>query len=137
MLGFGAAVTTADYLAADDTRWLLSAAIDAVVCDPEAPDTILMSPVTNVGSWGPEGPLPTRAGTTDDLAIATNTTDLNMTGHPAVSVPTGFDDHGVPVGMQLVSARYDDGLALGAAALLEEVAPWPLHPAGYSPFGPF
>ncbi len=58
-----------------------------------------------------------------------------MTGHPAVSVPTGFDDHGVPIGMQLVSARYDDGLAIGAAALLEEVAPWPLHPADYSPFG--
>ena len=135
MLGFGTAVTTADYLAADDTRWLLSAAIDAVVCDPDSGDTILMSPVANVGSWGPEGPLPTRAGSTDDLSIATNTTDLNMTGHPAVSVPAGFDDHGVPVGVQLVSARHDDGLALGAAALLEEVAPWPLHPPGYTPFG--
>ena len=36
------------------------------------------------------------------------------------------------VGLQ---GRYDDGLAIGAAALLEEVAPWPLHPADYSPFG--
>lgn len=135
MLDIGAAVTTADYLAADAARWTLAAAFDGVVADPDRPDTILMSPVANVGSWGPEGPLPTRAGTTDDPAIATNSTDINMSGHPAVAVPTGIDAHGVPIGMQLVSARYDDALALGAAALLEEVAPWPLHPPGYSPFG--
>ncbi|MEZ5382799.1 MAG: amidase [Microthrixaceae bacterium] len=134
MLALGSEVSLSDYLAAERTRWQLAAAVDAIVAEAARPDTILMSPVANVGSWGPEGPLPTRAGSTDDPAVATNTTDLNMTGHPAVSVPTGTDAHGVPIGMQLVSARYDDGLALGAAALLERVAPWQLHPEGYTPF---
>ena len=37
-----------------------------------------------------------------------------------------------------IAATLDDGDASRElAALLEEVAPWPLHPAGYSPFGPF
>ena len=44
--------------------------------------------------------------------------DLNFTGHPAVSVPLGYDAFGVPFGLQIVAPRFADGLALGLAQVL-------------------
>ena len=43
----------------------------------------------------------------------------NLAGVPAVSVPCGRGDDGLPVGLQLAGARGADGLVLSAAALLE------------------
>lgn len=37
---------------------------------------------------------------------------FNMTGQPALSVPCGFDGSGLPIGLQLVGARYNDALVL-------------------------
>ena len=70
----------------------------------------------------------------NDLTIAVNTTDLNFTGHPAVSVPLGHDQYGVPFGLQIVAPRFADGLALGLAAVLERVRPWPTVAPGYEPY---
>jgi Asp-tRNA(Asn)/Glu-tRNA(Gln) amidotransferase A subunit family amidase len=66
--------------------------------------------------------------------ITLNTPDNNFTGHPAVSVPMGLDNHGVPCGLQIISARCDDGVALGLAQHMEKIQPWPLVAPGYSPF---
>ncbi len=43
---------------------------------------------------------------------------------PALSVPAGFTDAGLPVGLQIVARRYCDDLALGIGAALERVRPW-------------
>ena len=48
---------------------------------------------------------------------------LNLTGQPAASVPCGQAD-GLPVGLQIVGRRFEDGLVLRAAAAWEELAPW-------------
>jgi len=48
---------------------------------------------------------------------------VNLTGHPAVSVPAGLAD-GLPVGLQLVGHRFADETVLAAAAALEAVRPW-------------
>ncbi len=37
---------------------------------------------------------------------------FNLTGQPAISVPCGFDSEGLPIGLQLVGARYNDALVL-------------------------
>ena len=78
--------------------------------------------------------MPAKAGATTDPMIAQNTGDNNFTGHPAVSVPMGLDDHGVPIGIQVTAPRFEDGLALGLAEHLENVQPWPLCAPGYSRF---
>jgi len=65
--------------------------------------------------------------------VAVNTNDFNFTGHPAVNVPIGRDEAGVPFGMQVVAPRWRDGLALGVASALEEARPWPLAADGYEP----
>ena len=50
----------------------------------------------------------------------------NLSGQPAVTVPCGFGDDGLPVGLQITARRFEDALALRAAAAWEAVAPWPL-----------
>jgi len=40
----------------------------------------------------------------------------------------------VPMGLQVVAPRFRDGLALGLAAILERVRPWPTVATGYEPY---
>jgi amidase len=37
-----------------------------------------------------------------------NTAPLDLTGHPALTVPCGLGDHGLPVGLQIVGAHLDE-----------------------------
>ncbi|HVR62301.1 MAG TPA: amidase family protein [Polyangia bacterium] len=46
---------------------------------------------------------------------AANTLFANYFGLPAVSVPCGFDRHGLPIGLQLVAKAGDDGQVLQLA----------------------
>ncbi|MDX6300357.1 MAG: aspartyl-tRNA(Asn)/glutamyl-tRNA(Gln) amidotransferase subunit [Nocardioidaceae bacterium] len=48
----------------------------------------------------------------------------NLTGCPACAVPTGFDEDGLPLGMQVMGPRFSDGRVLAVAAALERLAPW-------------
>ncbi|WP_051687098.1 amidase [Microbulbifer sp. HZ11] len=48
---------------------------------------------------------------------------FNMTGQPAISVPCGFDSAGLPIGLQLVGARFDDRSVLRAAQAYQLAAP--------------
>jgi aspartyl-tRNA(Asn)/glutamyl-tRNA(Gln) amidotransferase subunit A len=47
------------------------------------------------------------------------TMPFNMTGHPAVSIPSGFGSDGLPIGIQLVGQFRGDVELLHAAALFE------------------
>lgn len=49
---------------------------------------------------------------------------FNMTGQPAMSVPAGFTDDGLPVGLQIVGPHLGDAAVLRAAACFERVRPW-------------
>ena len=48
-----------------------------------------------------------------------NTMPFNMTGHPAISLPCGFDQEGMPLGLQLVGPLRGDRELLQVAALFE------------------
>lgn len=48
---------------------------------------------------------------------------FNMTGQPALSVPCGFDQQGLPIGLQLVGARFNDALVLQAGYAYQQAAP--------------
>jgi Asp-tRNA(Asn)/Glu-tRNA(Gln) amidotransferase A subunit family amidase len=129
-LRFGSTVTLDQYIEAQRKRHEISAKFDSLLVD----DAVIVVPTANARSWPAEGPLPTFAGTTEDPMITLNTPDSNLTGHPAITVPMGLDDHGVPCGFQIIAPRFEDGLALGLAAHIEKIQPWPLTAPGYSPF---
>ena len=40
---------------------------------------------------------------------------VNQTMQPAASIPCGFDDEGLPVGLQIVGRRFSDALVLRAS----------------------
>ena len=47
---------------------------------------------------------------------------ITVTSCPAMSIPCGFTDDGLPVGMQLVGPQNGEASLCSAAALFEEVA---------------
>jgi aspartyl-tRNA(Asn)/glutamyl-tRNA(Gln) amidotransferase subunit A len=49
---------------------------------------------------------------------------FNMTGQPAATVPAGFTEDGLPVGLQIVGRHLDDPQVLRAAAAFEAAQPW-------------
>ena len=49
---------------------------------------------------------------------------FNFSGHPSASIPAGLIDGRLPVGMQLIGARYDDSGVLTASRAFEQVRPW-------------
>ena len=49
---------------------------------------------------------------------------LNLTGQPAASVPAGFTEDGLPVGLQIIGRHLDDRAVLRAAAAFEAARPW-------------
>jgi aspartyl-tRNA(Asn)/glutamyl-tRNA(Gln) amidotransferase subunit A len=40
-------------------------------------------------------------------------------------VPAGFDDEGMPVGLQIAGRHHEDHLIWAAAAAFEQARPWP------------
>ena len=49
---------------------------------------------------------------------------FNQTGQPAASVPVGFTDDGLPIGLQIVGRRFAEKTVLRASTCFEAVRPW-------------
>ena len=53
----------------------------------------------------------------------------NLTGHPAICFPTGFNKNKLPTSITLVGKLYDEGTLLNAAKAYQQVTPWDeMHP---------
>jgi amidase len=59
------------------------------------------------------------------MPYVANTALANVTGHPAISVPGGLSEQGLPIGIQLIARRGAEGLLLALAAQVERAMPWP------------
>ncbi len=134
-LFYGLKVSASDYIAAQRLRYNACMELDVAL----GVDTVMITLVTGVQSSPAEGPMtvPAQSASTigsGKLVIPMNTSQLNATGHPGVSVPLGHDSHGVPFGMQIVAPRWLDGLALEVAQSWEKLRPWPTVATGYEPW---
>ncbi|MEK0082486.1 amidase [Benzoatithermus flavus] len=58
---------------------------------------------------------------------------FNLTQQPAISVPAGFTEDGLPVGLQIVAAKYADALVLRAARAFAAACPQPVADTPRSP----
>jgi aspartyl-tRNA(Asn)/glutamyl-tRNA(Gln) amidotransferase subunit A len=52
---------------------------------------------------------------------------INMIGYPAASVPCGFTERGMPVGLQITGRWGDESTVIAASAAFEEARPWTHH----------
>ncbi|MBI4270654.1 MAG: amidase [Candidatus Rokubacteria bacterium] len=118
----GAAVTAPDYVRAlerVDGYWT------EVRAFLERFDLLLM-PTVAVPPFAAGAPPPREIGgeRVSVLGWMPFTYPFNLTGQPAASVPAGFTDDGLPVGLQIVGRRHADGTVLAASAAFEAVRPW-------------
>jgi aspartyl-tRNA(Asn)/glutamyl-tRNA(Gln) amidotransferase subunit A len=69
---------------------------------------------------------------TSRSALIRTNRPANFTGLPAISIPCGWTNEGLPVGLQLIGPRWGEEKLLAIARLFEEAQPelrW--HPAQF------
>ncbi|HXM69510.1 MAG TPA: amidase family protein, partial [Thermoanaerobaculia bacterium] len=49
---------------------------------------------------------------------------IDLSGHPALSVPCGWTASGLPVGLHIIGRWYEDAEVLRLARVLEVTRPW-------------
>jgi aspartyl-tRNA(Asn)/glutamyl-tRNA(Gln) amidotransferase subunit A len=59
-----------------------------------------------------------------ELNMLRNTRPFNVWGIPAISVPCGFTKEGLPIGVQLAAAQWQEQVALQAAQAYEQATDW-------------
>ncbi|HYG55674.1 MAG TPA: amidase [Burkholderiales bacterium] len=82
---------------------------------------LLVTPTLAVAAFEAGREMP--AGMTRWMDWTPFTFPFNLTQQPAASIPCGFTEAGLPVGLHIVGPRYADGLVLQAARAFESVHP--------------
>ncbi|MGE3961727.1 MAG: amidase [Dehalococcoidia bacterium] len=98
---------------------------------------VFVAPTTPTTAYPIDATEVTVAGKAIDLTqpmasglLARNTSPLNYTGQPSISLPVGLSAQGLPIGVMLSGAHFEDMKLLGIAQAVErligydEVAPW-------------
>jgi aspartyl-tRNA(Asn)/glutamyl-tRNA(Gln) amidotransferase subunit A len=86
---------------------------------------VIMTPTTGTAAFRAEGPMPMEIdGEQVRPMRVLYTYPFNVSGHPAVSIPCGFDADGLPVGLQIVGRRHQDHVMLQLARAFEQAHPW-------------
>lgn len=126
LIDLGRATSATDYWRACAVRMELRGALDTLFAGID----ILVLPV-----------LPYAAPTLDRLGalaqdpeantrLITFTAPFDMSGHPAISLPSGPDPSGAPLGFQMVAGRGRERLLLRVATALQQETSWhKRHPA--------
>ena len=128
-LEYAATFSVDDYVGARRRRYEAVKALDHLLRD----DAILVCPTMCVEGFYADGRIPGDDGGAQAQA-AYNTQTANITGHPALSVPAGRSDNGVPFGIQITGPRFADDVVLAVGAAWEAANPWPPVAPGFEPF---
>lgn len=107
----GFMLRAADFIAAQRQRRQLAAATDAAIrtCDAVlAPCTFGTAP-----RFGNQEKL-------IEFTMHAATSIFNVSGHPAISIPTGFDGDGLPTSAQIVGRYFDEATVYRVAKVVED-----------------
>lgn len=126
VLAKGRTYSGVDYLEATHRRSKLRARFLDVFSGID----VLASPTVAVTAFtAGELGVDTIAGRTVDrhLGWSPFTWPINLTGLPAATVPCGFDQAGLPIGLQLVAPWLEENRLFKVAAAFEAARPWAQH----------
>jgi Asp-tRNA(Asn)/Glu-tRNA(Gln) amidotransferase A subunit family amidase len=88
---------------------------------------LLLSPTLPVAGVDVGVNIPARFADRNLVTWVSYTYPFNLTGQPAASIPAGFTDERLPVGLQLVARAYREDDLFAAAAAFETARPWVHH----------
>ena len=133
MIEAGYSVTGADYARSLRQAELHRIQMHAYFADYD----LLVTPTTAAVAWAHRQPPETLGGQPVVKGIANPsavpfTALWNILWNPAASVPCGFGEGGMPVGLQLIGAHDDDPTVFRAARAFERERPWTAERPGVS-----
>ncbi|MCD6498164.1 MAG: amidase [Deltaproteobacteria bacterium] len=117
LLQVASSAPAVDYVRAQQLRGRIIAGFDAALAGVD----VLVSPTTGRTA----APISAQAAKTgeSDEALLESLTEFsfaaNLTGLPAVTVPVGYDEQGLPIGFQITAPAWREDLALRCAAAVE------------------
>jgi aspartyl-tRNA(Asn)/glutamyl-tRNA(Gln) amidotransferase subunit A len=121
-LRWGECLLASHYLKAQRARRLLCDTFEAVLREVD----LIATPATPVAALPIDS---IRHGGSDAFAAAARTLTqmtgpFNLTGLPAISIPCGFTQDGLPIGIQLAARPFAEAALLNTAHAYEEATPW-------------
>jgi len=121
MLDYAAAATAEDYARGERLRQATTARFDKALAEVDCilcPATA--SPAMPQAQFHPQTVVPPEAIPT----LVRYTGPTNLSGHPSITVPNGFNADGLPTAMQFIGRRGDEATILRAAAAYERATEW-------------
>lgn len=117
-LAIGRSLTNVDYIHAQRMRTRAINIFTDIFTDVDCmltPTTAITAPVIQKDTL-PDGE--------SDLEMLSDlmrfVTTANLTGHPAISVPIGYDENNMPVGLQIIGRPWEESMLLRIAENLEQ-----------------
>lgn len=122
LVEIGRFVTGPDYLKAEQFRRVLMEDFRRPFEDVD----VIIGPTTPLTAWRHDATSVEIARRQESVLAASwrLTYPFNLTGLPAISIPCGFDRHGLPVGLQIAARPFDDVTALRTAHAYERMHEW-------------
>lgn len=114
-----------DYLAAMEERAVMYAGVSEFFVKTD----LLLTPTMAISAFKHPPTMKDYPHTVNGVEVGSTgwhpfTYPFNLTGQPAATVPCGWTNEGLPVGLQIIGRRYEDLLVIQAAAAFEEARPW-------------
>lgn len=125
----GARVSTAEYMQALAQRAALGERMARFHQDWD----LLLTPTMPIPAFTAGAECPDSGPYADSHDWIPFTYPFNLTQQPAASVPCGFSSAGMPIGLQIVAAKYADALVLRAARAFESSHPFEMPKQPRSP----
>ncbi len=124
-LAVGAFFSGADYVDAMRARTMMRAEVDGLLSTVD----VLLAPATPIAATPVGVDTVTLNGESQGVRplLLRYTRFFNATGHPAASIPCGFTQNGLPIGLQIIGRRFDEATVLRVADAYQRATEWHLR----------